>query len=99
MAIKVNTDAVRQTALDLCKDNDKIFDDLSTVENAVKSLDSAWESSAGEEVIGLFYQIRDKYRTPRRTTMKVYCNYLLDVVGLGYEIVEQNNEKLADMFK
>lgn len=99
MAIKVNTGAVEQVAVNLAGDNDKIYDDFTTVENAVKSLDSSWESPAGDSVVNLFYQIKDKYRIPRRNVMKIYCNYLLDVVGSGYEIVEQNNEKLAGMFK
>ncbi len=97
--IKVDTDHVAAAAKNIASYNRKINADFSAVENAIRALSNEWISSAATHAISSFYEIKDAYFEARYDVVHNYVKFLHQQVEDGYEMIENNNEYLAKLFK
>jgi uncharacterized protein YukE len=97
--IKVDTGRVAAAATNIANYNNRIRDDFSSVESAIRALNSVWDSSAAEQAIDSFYKIKNNFHEPRYTVMDNYVKFLQQKVDPGYIQVETTNTTLADLFK
>ncbi|MDM5329943.1 WXG100 family type VII secretion target [Neobacillus sp. CF12] len=97
--IKVDTGRVAAAATTIAAYNNRIRDDFSSVESAIRALNSVWDSSAAEQAMDSFYNIKNTYHEPRYTVMNNYVKFLQQQVDPGYTQTETVNTFLADLFK
>lgn len=74
--IKVDTGRVAAAATTIAAYNNRIRDDFSSVESAIRALNSVWDSSAAEQAMDSFYNIKNTYHEPRYTVMNNYVKFL-----------------------
>ncbi|WHZ02755.1 WXG100 family type VII secretion target [Neobacillus sp. YX16] len=97
--IKVDTGRVAAAAKNIANYNNRIRDDFSPVESAMRALNSAWDSTAAEQAMDSFYKIKNTFHEPRYTVMDNYVKFLQQQVDPGYTQTETVNTFLADLFK
>jgi uncharacterized protein YukE len=97
--IKVDTGTVAAAATTIATYNNRIRDDFSSVESAIRALNSVWDSSAAEQAMDSFYNIKNTFHEPRYTVMDNYVKFLQQQVDPGYTQTETVNTFLADLFK
>ncbi|CEG28523.1 WXG100 family type VII secretion target [Bacillus sp. B-jedd] len=97
--IKVDTARVSAAATVISKYNKKIRDDFSRVEYSIKALDREWVGKASTEAVRSFQELKDEYCDARYEVINNYVKFLKVQIDAGYEMVEKNNEYLADLFK
>lgn len=97
--IKVDTGAVVKTAKNIARYNERIKDDFSSVETAIKALNNVWDGKAASTAVNSFYDIKNAYSEPRYNLVNNFVNFLHQQVGSGYTETEKVNTSLADAFK
>lgn len=97
--LKVDSQAVIKAASRITFNNNKITEDYSKIESAIRILDGNWDGSASEKAISEFRKIKSAYSVPRSEEMKKYIAFMLEQVGEGYEQTEKDNTSLASRFK
>jgi uncharacterized protein YukE len=97
--IKVDTGRVAAAAQNIANYNNRIRDDFSPVESAMRALNSAWDSTAAEQAMDSFYNIKNAFHEPRYTVMDNFVKFLQQQVDPGYTQTETVNTFLADLFK
>lgn len=97
--IIVDTEKVKATANSIANYNNKIRDDFSSVESAIKSLDSSWNSNAASSGIGAFHDIKNAYHEERYSVVNNFVTFLHKQVDPNYNQTETMNKSLADAFK
>lgn len=97
--IKVDTGRVKTAATTIANYNNRIRDDFSSVESAMRALNSAWDSTAAEQAMDSFYNIKNTFHEPRYMVMDNYVKFLQQQVDPGYTQTETVNKFLADLFK
>jgi uncharacterized protein YukE len=97
--IKVDTGRVAAAAQNIANYNNRIRDDFSPVESAMRALNSAWDSTAAEQAMDSFYNIKNAFHEPRYTIMDNFVKFLQQQVDPGYTQTETVNTFLADLFK
>ncbi|MCM3694301.1 WXG100 family type VII secretion target [Neobacillus niacini] len=97
--IKVDTRRVAAAAQNIANYNNRIRDDFSPVEAAMRTLNSAWDSTAAQQAMDSFYKIKSNFHEPRYTVMDNFVKFLQQQVDPGYTQTETVNTFLADLFK
>lgn len=96
--LKINTDAVINTANKIKLSNTQMRDEFQDLERAIGRLDSAWESPASSIVIRKFYDIKSDFFYERYEVLDNFVKYLFQQIGEGYTDTENTNKSLADAF-
>ncbi|ALC89396.1 hypothetical protein AM500_06065 [Bacillus sp. FJAT-18017] len=97
--IEVDVNRVTATAKNIATINKTIRSDFQDVEQAIRSLNSSWNSEAAGAVINHFSSIKNAYFDQRFQVMDDYSKFLLAQVSAGYIETESKNVSLADAFK
>lgn len=97
--IKVNTGEVKAAAGTLRNCNNDLRDAFPAMADAVKSLRGFWEGPAAGAALPPFEKLQKSNAEARYTVLENYVNFLLHLVGEGYEQVESANTSYADAFK
>ena len=97
--LKINTESAVTAANNIGTINKQIRDEFSSVQAAIKQLDTVWDGSASTKAIEKFGELKNKFSDARYKVLNNYVNFLLQQVGQGYEQTEQANKSLADAFK
>ncbi|SDM85065.1 WXG100 family type VII secretion target [Bacillus sp. OK048] len=97
--IKVDTGRVAAAAKNIANYNNRIKDDFSSVESAIRALNSVWDGTAAEHAMDSFYKIKSTFHEPRYTVVDNYVKFLQQQVDPGYTQAEKANTTLADLFK
>lgn len=96
--IKVDTNAVNMAAAKIETYNNTIKNDFSSVEAAIRSLNSTWHGSAAGCAINSFGSIKTAYFNARYDVMDNFVKFLRQV-DAGYTQTEAARRSHADMFK
>lgn len=97
--IKVDTARVVAAAKNISNLNNKISDEFSSVESAIKGLDNVWSGEASAKGISSFYELKNAFNEPRYTVVDNFVRFLKQQVNAGYTHTENENKSLADLFK
>jgi hypothetical protein len=97
--VKVDTKLVETTAKNIANYNNKILNDFSSVESAMKALDTEWVGNASTNAMGSFFEIKNAFIDVRFDVVQDYVKFLNEQVNAGYELIENNNKYLATLFK
>ena len=100
-AIHINTENVRTTVTTLTSLNNGMETDFETVKNTMSSLEGCWEGAASNKAISAFNKLKSDFcgGNGRKVIMQNYIKFLSESVALDYEITEQTNTSLSDLFK
>ena len=97
-AMQIVTDKVKEAADRIATLNNEIEDGFDSVSNAISRLKNVWgsasETNAATSAFDCFAQIEQKYRDARRGEVEQVVGFL-NSVATGYEIVEDQNKRLA----
>lgn len=96
--LKVNTDSLKKVALEIQSENNKIHNSFENLGKSVKELSYSWQGSNADHSIAAF----DKVKTLEENRNKILINFykvLNQTVAEQYELVENDNISLADLFK
>lgn len=72
---------------------------LDESDKKVKLLYEAWQSPSATNIINYYFQIKDKGGTMIYQVFDQFVILLKQMIGEGYEIVEEGNKNLASLFK
>lgn len=97
--LTVATDKVITVAQNLQSVNNCLHDDFKSVRSEMQRLDACWDGQASKPAIERFNQIADCFDDKGYLIIKNYSEYLLKLVGAGYDVTESANVKLASFFK
>lgn len=97
--LKVDTNAIRNTAGKIASCNNQMKNEFTTIEAKMQSLQGTWSGSAADKATKSFAKIKNEYNTTRYEVMDSYVSFLKQQVGVGFDEVEKANKKLADAFK
>ena len=99
--IHINTENVRTTVTTLTSLNNGMETDFETVKNTMSSLEGCWEGAASNKAISAFNKLKSDFwgGNGRKVIMQNYIKFLSESVALDYEITEQTNTSLSDLFK
>ena len=97
--IKVDTAHVVSTANNISNLNNKIRDEFSSVESAIKALENVWSGEASAKGISSFYELKSAFNEPRYTVADNVVRFLKEQVNAGYTQTENENKSLAHLFK
>ena len=98
-SIKVNTANVAAAANKIANYNTIIKKEFSSVEAAIKSLDSTWVGVASNNAISSFNGIKSAYCDARYDVLDNYVTFLRQQIDAGYTQTEKANKSLADALK
>ena len=99
MAIKVNTGAIVNSAARISRYNNNISNDFVSVERAVMSLGSNWNSGVSSTAINSFQNIKKSYYEARYIVIDDMRKFMVNVAGEGYENAETSIASAASVFK
>lgn len=99
MSIRINTQAVEDTAHDISKLNTQINSEYSEVERIMKNLEAGWIGTAADCAQGKLKRIKREYFELRFCVVERIPNFLKKKIGISYEAVESNVKTAADAFK
>ena len=97
--IKVDTERLMNIAKKIDCINKDILQEYQSVEKAISSLNSKWESKVTTDAISAFYDISNNCKEFRYNVVNDYVNFLQQQVIEGYNQTETVNTTLADRFK
>ena len=97
--LKINVEAVVDTADKLKLFNNQMRDGFPSLQNAVTRLDGKWDGAAAVAAISKFNEMKSKFLDERYDVLNNYVNFLLQQVGQGYSQTEETNKSLAERFK
>ena len=96
--IQIDTAAVRKTAAEMNRINQSIFNEFKEIEAQIKSLSSAWDSTASDVVIHKFYEIKNNFYEPRKKELDNFVQLLNIQISDGYDTTEKANKDLSKLF-
>lgn len=99
MAIKINTGAIANSATRISRYNNNIKNSLSSVEQAVNSLNRSWDSGISDLAVNSFFHIKRTYADSRYIVIDDMRKFLVNIAGEGYENTESAVESVASAFK
>ena len=94
---KVNTDAIAATASRISAANSAMNSAFDPVVSGKRTLDSSWNSAAGDTAKELLDQLLQG-NAARSAVLQNFASTLQQVVTPGYDQGETQNTKLADLF-
>ncbi len=101
--IHVNTDVVKNVAINLASINKAIDNNFGDVKNKMNTVFSSWCGKAGTDAYNQFNKIKDAYfddgNTSRYQAMQVFVKYLDEEIASGYETTEKKNDSGVSAFK
>jgi hypothetical protein len=97
--IKIDTGQVVSAANNIADYNNRLLAEFSSVDSAMKSVESDWVSGVAGSTIGAFNAIKKAYLEPRHQVVNNFVAFLKQQVDPGYTQTETVNESLADKFK
>jgi hypothetical protein len=97
--IKIDTDKVHISAMNIRNLNKSIKNAFVGAENAMNQLNPHWDGPASEAARTRFFAIKSACSDARYDTVENFVNFLLQPVEAGYIQTETVNKKLADAFK
>lgn len=95
--MKIDTGAIRSTALAIAAQNERLEETLLNCQQAVHSLSGDWTGAAAEAAIAAFDSFAAKYFAQYREMLDEYVKFLNDVAGEGYEEAERQAVRKADL--
>ena len=96
--LKINTDAAVAVANNIKIYNDELRDKLPNMDNSINALNNSWTSPHAGDFIQNYHTIRKGYGGARYTVLDNYSKFVMEQVGINYEITEENNKSLAEEF-
>ncbi|WP_284036496.1 WXG100 family type VII secretion target [Neobacillus sp. 114] len=96
--IKVDTARVSSAAKYIANYNNRIRDDFSSVESAMRVLNNAWDGAAASRAMSAFHEIRNAFHEPRYEVLQNYVAFLQQTVDSGYTQTEKTNTSLSKLF-
>lgn len=99
MAISIDTGAVRNTARQIARTNQRINDDFSAVNSAITNLDRNWDGTASDAAMRKFQNIKNIFYDNRYNVVNNIVNFMNAQVGDGYEQTERSVSTAASAFK
>lgn len=99
MAIKIDTGAVRNTARQIAKTNQKINEDFSSVNSAITNLNNNWDGTASDAAMRKFQNIKNIFLDSRYNVVNNIVNFMNVQIGDGYEKTETSIATAASAFK
>ena len=99
MVIKVNTEAVAQSAQRIRVINRQLRDAFSEVDAAVSQLSRDWEGKAGEEATATLRGIRNRHVDGRYESVEKLTCFLEERVAQKYQETEQKRKTAAAEFR
>lgn len=99
MAIKVNTEAVAQSAQRIRVINRQLRDAFSEVDAAVSQLSRDWSGKAGEEAVATLRGIRNRHVDGRYESVEKLTCFLEERVTQKYQETEQKRKTAAAEFR
>jgi len=97
--INVNTEAVKAAAIEIETINNRLDNDFSKLDNAMKQLDKNWDGSAADNAITKFNEVKNNFVERRSTVISNMANFMRVQVGENYEVTEKTVESAASQFK
>ena len=97
--LKVNTDLVSTISTNLNVLNTQMNECFSPVASSIQRMDSSWDGSAATKAITKFNEIKNTLIDGRSEVLQGFIQFLYQLVGEGYNIVEDSNISLADTLK
>ena len=94
----VNTDIVNSTVGKLRIANTNINDEFRVLQSKMLQLETVWKGASGTVAQTTMYQFFS-YNETRSSVIQDHVKILEQLVSSGYINIENNNIKLADMFK
>ena len=94
---KVNTEAISAAATQISSVNTAINQAFEPIISKKNSLESSWNSPAGDAAITLLNQVLQGNEA-RSAVMQNFATILQQVVSPGYDQGETQNTKLSDLF-
>lgn len=94
----VNTEGIATAATKLRNTNENISSEFNTLAKKAKSLESDWNSAAGNIACSKMYELFKNSET-RYSVIQNYINMLEQQINPSYEGGEDANKTLADQFK
>ncbi|MBR6222589.1 MAG: WXG100 family type VII secretion target [Lachnospiraceae bacterium] len=98
-SITVNTDQVKSIADKMDEINKKLREELDKTKVTIDGLANIWQSEAARATIDSYDKFAQNYFQLYEDVMKQYSNFLRTNVQQGYESIENDNIRLADVFK
>ncbi len=99
MSIKIDTNIVRTTAVQIAATNQKISDDFSPLENAISNMNSNWSGTASNAALEKFRNIKSTFYDDRFLVINDMVNFMNKQIGDGYETTETAITSAASAFK
>ena len=99
MAVKVNTEAVAQSAQRIRSDNRQLQEAYSEVDAAVALLSRQWSGKAGEEAVASLRGIRNRHVDERYSSVEKLARFLEERVAQKYQETEQRRQRTAAEFR
>lgn len=96
--IKVDTTSLRKTASVIEKVNNEINGCFLKSQAAIKNLENSWSGENATRTLSIFSKIK-KLEDSRYQVFDNYHKVLKNSVSEGYELTEQSNALLSDLFK
>lgn len=97
--IMVDAEQVRGAATAIKNINDDINKEYDKLISFFDNLGTEWNSEASTYALSKFYEIKDKYYTPRYEVMNQFVNFMNNQVATGYENTENVNSSMMENFR
>ena len=96
--IGIDTSRVVEIASEIIQINNRYQNDFSVVEQAINRLKNDWQQpqKVSSAAFACFDEIKSKYFDSAIGERQELARYLCDIVGIGYEEVENTNKKLLE---
>ena len=99
MAVKVNTEAVAQSAQRIRTANRQLLEAYAQVDAAVAQLSQQWQGKAGDEAAASLRGIRNRHVDERYASVEKLTRFLEESVAQKYQEAEQRRVRAAAEFR
>ena len=99
MAVKVNTEAVTQSAQRIRTANRQLLEAYAQVDAAVAQLSRQWQGTAGDEAVASLRGVRNRHVDERYTSVEKLTQFLEESVAQKYQETEQRRVRAAAEFR
>lgn len=94
--IKISTQELKSTAIDIRSLNNKMDEDLKDCSNEIEKLRSTWQSDGAEEIRSAMNTLKPKFEE-YKNVIESYAKFL-DTTAESYESTEQGVQTNAETF-
>ena len=97
--LRIDTDKARAAAAQFEEKNTKIKTSFSTVETSIGDLKYVWQGNAASAAFAAFDGLKKGVCHQRETSLLQLARFLRNIIGEGYDLVEEASINYADYFK